>query len=371
MIQNKTASQNKAMTNYLKSIIVLGAIAFAPHTTFAQPELPPPPDKPTPRAVTDNSAKAQAQLAQAEDQLEAAQNALARVGSGPNTAWAFGGGNANSDSSLVIPRDGSDPKAFEECEEDLNVMARILSKSINHRGGKAQNAMGISVHTSLFGGNAVPRNLYIEGYGAIFFLDVNYPLVAPPAKKTEPESKEETSSEWETTRRELYHPDHADPWVQGFSLGAPSTIGGGPAEEYDADKVEELKKDLIGALKNAAHIRKLKSDETVTVVVNGRSRPEPKVVMKKSSGSAGTGGGGGGGFGGGGGGGGFGTSGSGSGSSSSSRYTDRLVSVISKHVPEGRSSKLILRAKKSDLEAAQKEKLSPDEFRKKVTIQVY
>jgi hypothetical protein len=32
---------------------------------------------------------------------------------------------------------------------------------------------------------------------------------------------------------------------------------------------------------------------------------------------------------------------------------------------------MILRAKKSDLEAAQKEKLSPDEFRKKVTIQVY
>jgi hypothetical protein len=365
MIQNKTAPENKTMTTYLKSIIAVATIAFAPLVTFAQPEPPapppPPPDQPIPRAVADHSAKAQAQLAQAEEQLEAAQNAFARVGGAPVSAWAYAGGSASSGSSLVIPKDGSDPKALEECEEDLNVMARIFDKSVNHRGGKSQNAMGIVVHTSLFGGNAAPRNLYIEGYGAIFFMDVNYPLIAPPVKKTEPESKEDTSSEWEQTRRELYRPEHSDPWGQGYSVAPPPSVGGGPAEEYDADKVEGLKKDLIGALKNAAHIRKLKSDETVTVVVNGRNRgPEPKVMAKRSGSSAGTGGG---------------SFGSGGGSGTVGGdprvgYTDRLQALIRK-VPESRGSKMILRAKKSDLEAAQKEKLTPEEFRKKVTVQVY
>jgi len=40
-------------------------------------------------------------------------------------------------------------------------------------------------------------------------------------------------------------------------------------------------------------------------------------------------------------------------------------------VGEGRGSKMILRAKKSDLEALQKEKLTLEEFRKQVSVQVY
>jgi hypothetical protein len=297
------------------------------------------------------SAKAEAQLAQAEEQLEAAQTALSRAGVAPGMSWAVAGGSANSGSSLVIPKDGSDPKALEECEEDLNVMARILDKSVSHRATKGHNAMGIVVHTGLFGETAGPRNLYIEGYGAVFFLDVNYPLVAPPAKKAEPESKEETSSEWEDTRRELYHP--VDPWGQPYSIVPPPMMGGGSAEEYDADKVEELRKDLMAALKNAAHIRKLNSDEMVTVVVNGRSRGlESKVMPKRVGGTAG--------------GGSFGYSSGGGGSSAG--YTDRLAAIIRK-APQSRGSTMILRAKKSDLESA--EKLTPEEFRKKVAVQVY
>jgi hypothetical protein len=359
VIQNKTARQNKTMTTYLKSIVVSSALVWAPLAIFAQPEPPPPPDAPTPRAVADRTAKAQAQLAQADAQLDEAQNAVARIGGSPAMAWAFGGGSSSSGNSLVIPKDSSDPKALEECEEDLTVMARILDKSVNHHGGKSPNAMGIVVHTSIFGGSAAPRNLYIEGYGAIFLLDVNYPLVAPPAKKAESESKEETSTEWEVTRRELYHAEYSDPWGNSYTVTPSPGMGGGPAEDYDADRVEELKKDLIGALKNAAHIRKMKSDETVTVVVNGRSRPEPKVAMKRSSGSGGMGGGGGGGS--------FGYSSSGGGGAV---YTDRLAAVIRKG-PASRGSTMILRAKKYDVEAAQKEKLTPEELRKRVAIQVY
>src|SRR5438067_13785729 len=110
--------------------------------------------------------------------------------------------------------------------------------------------MGIVIHGP-FETHQASQNLYIEGYGALFFLNVNYPLVAPPQeKKEDAEPKEQTSSEWENARRELYRTPGAE-----WDLNGPfaKTLSGPPAEEYDADKVEALKRNLIGSLKNAAH----------------------------------------------------------------------------------------------------------------------
>jgi hypothetical protein len=354
------------MKNHMKSIISLATLAIALNAspaqlpqTGAEPGEPTPPKEPPPRpqrparSVRSESTSS-VQLDQAAEQLEAAQMAVAKADMAVGRSWAIAGGAASSAShSLVILKDGSDSKTIEECEEDLNVMARILDKTTSRRTEKGHNAMGIVVHAGVFGESSAPRNLYIDGYGALFFLNVNYPLVAPPAKRTEPEAKEDTNSEWEATRRELSQPS-----ASGFSYNLvpqPSPFGSSPSEEYDAEKVEDLKEALTAALKNATHIRKLKSDETVTVVVTGRSGgPEPKVVTKKISSSTGGGGGGG-------------VSGSGG-----SVYTDRLAGVIRKApVPDSRGSKLILRAKKSDLEAVQKIELTPEEFRKKVSIQVY
>ena len=46
-------------------------------------------------------------------------------------------------------------------------------------------------------------------------------------------------------------------------------VGGGKpvAEEYDADRVEDLKSSMLEALKNASHIRALKANDHVTVVI--------------------------------------------------------------------------------------------------------
>ena len=250
----------------------------------------------------------------------------------------------------MIPKDASDPKSLADTEEDMNVMAHILEKAASPREERSAQAMGIFIHGPFSGPAAAPQNLYIEGYGALFFLSVNYPLVAPPTpKKQEPEPKEETSSEWEDARRELYRPPETR-W--DFNASGVMALPRTPAEEYDAGKVETLKKDLISALKNAAHIRKLKSDESVTVVVTGRgpaaqmkvvsshnpgSEPKPfpkesKPVPKAATGS-------------------------------------RTIPARALRTPsEAPGTKLILRAKKSDIESFQKDKLNFDDFRKKVTL---
>jgi len=191
--------------------------------------------------------------------------------------------------------------------------------------------------------SAAPRILYLDGYGALFFLNVNFPLLPPPTKKEDTQPKEETSTEWEDARRELFQPSSFSSDLprlftvdQGANAFAFST--GGQPEEYDADKVEELKKSLITSLKNAVHIRKLKGDETVTIVVTGRGPvTEMKSNLRRTSGTR----------------------------SPNVWTTTRSTSGDSK------GTKLIVRAKKSDIEAFQKDKTSLDDFRKKVTVMTY
>jgi len=271
-------------------------------------------------------------------------------------------GRANR--ALVIPKEAGDPKEFAETEEDLNVMARILEKAASGRDDKHPHAMGIAIQTSIFGSPSVPKNLYIEGHGALFFLNVNFPLLAPATKSSEADPKDKTSTEWEEARRELYQKPGS-----GFEFNWKTATTGGPVEEYDADKVEDLQRDVTAALKNASHIRKLKSDETVTVVISGRSASGETRIVKRSSG---------------GGGGGGGTaasgetrtvkksSGGGGGGGGGTAASTRLAVVVAKGTGgESHGTRLILRARKADIDSFQKDKLSPEDFRKKVTMIVY
>jgi hypothetical protein len=249
--------------------------------------------------------------------------------------------------ALVIPKEASDAKSLGEVEEDLGVMAHILDKAVSS-GDKAARAMGIAVF-SKFPGAAAPQNLYVEGHGAIFLLDVNYPLLPPPAKEAKDEAKEPVNNEWEEARREMARPGKGQPGDNPFAIFEERYGGDAwnvklPSAEYDADKVEDLKKDLIGALKNAANIRRLKSDETVTVVVTGAEAGVVTKAFKSTSGKPG------------------------------SSKTERVVVAKSSAGERARvadSAKLIIRARKADAEAFQNGKLDFDAFRKKVTVLIY
>jgi hypothetical protein len=298
---------------------------------------PEPPEPPQPPAVA---------VANFDDAVDAYQLA---------TGWGGQGGGASGGRAMVIPREPGDVKEFADMEEDLNVMARILEKAASGRDGRHPHAMGIAIQTGVFGSSAVPKNLYIEGHGALFFLNVNFPLLPPAAKSSDTDDKEKTSTEWEEARRELYQRPGS-----GFEFKWKPAVPGGPAEEYDADKVEELKRDVTAALKNASHIRKLKSDETVTVVISGRSAGgETRIVKRSSSGSgAATGG--------------ESRTGKRSTGGGTSAAAPRLAAVISRSGGgESQGTRLILRARKADLDAFQRDKLSVEDFQKKVTTIVY
>jgi hypothetical protein len=345
-------------TNNMKKTIptmaIVASLAFASANSFAQKPAPLPAIPKTPIATVAVAPPAQdeveavaateAAFAGQEAALEAQNDALAKVEQNLQTISTHAGHARSSSRSLVIPKDAGDAKSLTDTEEDMSVMARILEKAANGKKSGSERTGNYTVWT-VGTPIGISRNLYLDGYGAIFFLNVNYPLLPPAAKEQPAESKSETDTEWEKTKNEIYRPQTSSsdlsfnftPFESGYSYST-----GGPAEEYDEDKVSDLKENLVAALKNAGHIRRLKGDDTVTLVVTGRGAgPALKTAMRRSQNGS-----------------------SSSTSSSSSFSTLRSGS-------QAPAARLILRAKRSDIESFQKDKLNADDFRKKLTIFTY
>ncbi len=238
--------------------------------------------------------------------------------------------------TLVAFSTDPDPSAIANAEEDLSVMALILRKATGGpRGEDKRMALGIEVDSTVFGSSSGARNIYLEGYGALFLLGVRFPLVAPPDKPEEAKTKETTSSDWAQAREEYLNEGRGgfDQEFERFERVWKGTARAA-AEEYDADKVEELKSALLDALKNATHIRALKPDDYVTVVIQGAETAR----ADKPAGRAGN------------------TYRSTAGNRSDPRHSETVMT---------------LRVKKSEVDAFAKGSLDPAGFRKKVAVQTY
>jgi hypothetical protein len=271
-----------------------------------------------------------------------------------------------ADRPLVVRTSEIDAKTIAATEEDLNIMARILAKAIPRAGEEDRlEAMGVRLFTVGLPGGV--KSMQIEGHGAIFVLNVNFPLAGLTNKADESENnKEPANSTWDEAKREIY--------------GRPGAAGGQPygdrlfKEGYDPKRVEKLKDSLIDALKNAGNMRYLKPDETVTVLVKSarggtandialfNNDADPFATAPIPVGRSGGMGGGGvvgmapnGAMAGGGGGGGV----------------ANYHMVVRGMVGAAGESVLTIHAKKSDIDAFTKGKINSDEFRKKASVLIY
>ena len=262
----------------------------------------------------------------------------------PNNKWAPGGGAwggggkvgvvraqtllarpGGAPKALLVRTTNPDPKMQAALEEDLSVMAHILTKAIEDLPGAQahpMNALGVDLFFTP--GSTPMRSMYLDGYGALFFLNVGFPLIAP-AEKT-PEEKPVGDSAWEDAKQELYGRP------QGNAVGEPT-------EEYSQEKVDKLKETLLEALKNASNIRDLKPEESVTLWVSGGASGGAGRfrVVKHSAPGARVG------------------------------NTIGMDQVIS----PSRRTILTIRVKKADIDAYAKDKLSAQEFQKHAQITAY
>jgi hypothetical protein len=242
-------------------------------------------------------------------------------------------GSARPVGPLVVGSPGEDGGAI---REDLNIMSRIFSKAIQQSVERDRSDVAMGIVLSSLPGGRRPESIYWQGHGAMFLLNVKFPL-APTAARNEEQIEKKPDSAWERTRRELYGPKEPGrmPGVLGFGQNKPVA--------YDGDKVETLKTALLDALKNAANIRGLRPNDEIVIAVTGTaSGAASKAVTRVKV----------------------------EGEGPRTRKEVRVESGVSQTTGEPRATTLVIRAGKADVDAWAEGKLSPTDFRKKVNITV-
>ncbi len=197
---------------------------------------------------------------------EAPEPPMAMIGHAPDF-----GSKAGAD-PLVILAEKPDEAQLVESQEDLNIMSRILAKTIGRTGEDRSDPFALGIKISSFSTSRQPRALYLEGYGAVFTTAVSFPLTPSASPPEKPEGKTANTT-WEQTKQELYggapkHPGSGmnEEMMLRYGLMLPAS----PKREqpYDPDRVERLKGELIDALKNASNLRHVKPDEQIVVAVS-------------------------------------------------------------------------------------------------------
>ncbi|UCG57516.1 MAG: hypothetical protein JSU70_21950 [Phycisphaerales bacterium] len=230
---------------------------------------------------------------------------------------------------VLIPSAQTQPEQLATLAEDMGIMCRLLDGKVSEANpGTEAGHFLLDVLRSkqsnpfpdFFGSDSyATEGMYVDGYGALFLVRVNFPLTAPAEAEPATEAPEEPDQLWAETKRRMYSPDYKEK--------RKST-----AEAYDALRVEKLKGVLTHAMKHAANIRHLGPEDWVTIAVRGAEPTvEPAVV-----------------------------------SSHSGRYSRRVLLS-----PSEGSSVLTIRARRAAIEAFFKKDLTYEQFQKQTQTLTY
>ena len=257
------------------------------------------------------------------------------------------GGTGNT--VLVIPSEEIETEELLKINEDMNIMSRILDDGLQQASIRTagRSPYGADMYVGdLFmrRSRQTTQNMYLQGYGALFLMQVDFPLSAPPdtqEQQEEAETKEEDVDQvWANTRQQMLDPQQTNRRRRG------------PEREevkYDAEKVENLKTTLIKAFKHGANIRVLKPDEALILSITGSgisdrivsiqaiSGTDQTIVVKETGG----------------------------------RKITKVYTGSPEDIELSSPTMLVMRARKSDIDAFAKGDLNLDTFRQRVQILSY
>lgn len=190
-----------------------------------------------------------------------------------------------AETALVIPTFETMEKApdfIETTVKDLNIMCRIFNKELKLSDQVPELYEMVMFSDSFehffdrrgFFGQEGRRTkgIYLDGYGVLFLIQVDFPLMAPlQAEEKEKQIEAPGDPIWRQAEQEIYSPEK----ISKMGKEADS------AKEYDEEKVEDLKRKLVKSLKHTANIRSLKADESIIISVKGHYSAEnpPKVLI--------------------------------------------------------------------------------------------
>jgi hypothetical protein len=170
---------------------------------------------------------------------------------------------------LIVPDKPTNAKTMGELTEDMQVMAVVLEDKIGQNktaGAQGYGAGGYGrsggISLNIFGSSSPqPRAVYLGGYGMMFTMDVDFPLVLIKGaeEKTQAPAQEKKDEVWQRGKDKLKGKDKPADKNKGKDKE--------PALVFDLEKVKQLQKDLTAALKHASNIRNLEPREKIIVVV--------------------------------------------------------------------------------------------------------
>jgi hypothetical protein len=242
---------------------------------------------------------------------------------------------------LVIPAAQMNPEDLAAITEDTNIMARIFEKKLQqaHIPSLGGSFLTSLLHTArnvphrLFAWSSQTiESIYLDGFGVIFLMQVDFPLSPSPQAPEPNQPQEDTDPLWSQTKRQIYTPDEYERERE------PS-----PEKEYDAEKVQDLQRTLIETLQHAANIRNLQPDHSVILVVRGYMSDQNMVITRTIT-------------------------------QKSDTEKSKVVALGASSAAEGGPSTaavLIIRAKKSDIDAFSKGGLDYDQFRERCELITY
>ncbi len=280
----------KSMISVLYLVVVLGLTGPAfcenssgnvvvPAATPAPTLVPAAVVAPTPPGE-EQMIRLQEQMAMLQDRAaELAEKRAAQVGHriALSTTNGFAGGGAwygdssmNADRAWIVPSEKMKLEEMDSIQEDMTVMSHILDKALDQADlGQERNM--IFIGTQWGGGSGSGRSLFLAGYGALFRIDVDFPL-AGPAEQPKQEPVADKDPTWAKARREIYEPAAGD-------------SNGDDEDKYKPEKVDALKKVLVESLKHASNIRALQAADKVVILVSSRrGGPSGPVISFSSSG---------------------------------------------------------------------------------------
>jgi len=164
---------------------------------------------------------------------------------------------------LVIPSAQMKPEDAAALIEDMTIMSRIFEKRLADEhlipaGYSLWYGRGADPFSRYFArDNRTTEAIYVEGFGSLFLINVNFPL-SPPPQVDAAKPEDGTDQVWAAMREDMYRPEDSRRRKEDQRK-----------QEYDAEKVDDLQRTLIKGLKHAANIRRLKAEESVTIMVRG------------------------------------------------------------------------------------------------------
>jgi hypothetical protein len=159
---------------------------------------------------------------------------------------------------LIVPSAELVPEVAAETAEDMQVMLHILREKLS----EPRMIMGVWTDYGDFFGGDGREAFYLQGYGALFVMQIDFPLsfASPQPEAAEP-GRETVDPVWQRARQRLHSPRGVRrPHLYGHS------------SQTDRASFEQFKEDLLRSLKHAANIRHLDPNEKVILTIIGQGQ---------------------------------------------------------------------------------------------------